>query len=222
MTEQERKQKWEAALRRYEATFYGDMPCASETVRYSMGRYRRTLRLARKEQARNRALPTKKMAVLLAAAICTLMMLSAAKQPITDSLIRIYERYIALMIREETTDAPEIIEDCYNTVGYLPKGYYRERVDKTGFSVQTVWRNRANEKLILYQTLYSATETMMGKESDYELISIRDIRVMYIERGGGRFYFFDFAGYAFELSGSRNVAEEEYILMISNLVKGGE
>ena len=53
-------------------------------------------------------------------------------------------------------------------------------------------------------------------------MSVLDVRVMYIEKSGQRFYFFDFAGYAFELSGSLNISEEEYIKMISNLVKRGE
>ncbi len=217
------KWKLESALQAYELCYYHDMPYETGRLDYSKRNYHQTLRKIKQvlsERKESAATSGKRLAFLLAAAICSLIMISAAKKPLTETFIRVYEKYIEFMIRGENEDAPEIIEKVYNVIGYLPKGYYRENVDKTGFSVQTIWRNRANEKLILYQTLYSSVETMMGKESEYEIRYVSDIEVMYIQRSGRCFYFWNFAGYTFELSGPMSITEEEYIRMIGNSLRG--
>ena len=87
--------------------------------------------------------------------------------------------------------------------------------------MQTMWRNEKNEKLILYQTLNSSFETMMGKEEDYEETNLMGVRIVIIEKSGRRFYFWNYAGYCFEFSGPLQVTEEEYLKMITNLLSVG-
>ena len=217
------KLKWESALQKYEHSYYRDMPYETGELSYSKRNYHQTLKKLKQTLAVKQdrvATSGKRLAILLAAAISSLVMISAAKKPLTDTFILVYEKYIEFIIRGEQKDAPESIEKVYNAIGYLPKGYYRENVDKTGFSVQTIWRNRENEKLILFQTLHSSVETMMGKESDYEMLFVSDMEVMYIERSGRRFYFWNYEGYPFELSGPLSITKEEYMLMIKNTLRG--
>ncbi len=214
--------KLETALKQYESNLYQDMPYEKTAPHYSVKNYLRTLRkIKRVSNTRESAVSVRKLAFLVAAVLCGLIMMSAARKPIVDSLVRVYEKYIEFMIRGESEDAPENIEKVYNILGYLPKGFYREDVYKTGFSVQTMWRNEKNEKLILYQTLNSSFETMMGKEEDYEETNLMGVRIVIIEKSGRRFYFWNYAGYCFEFSGPLQVTEEEYLKMITNLLSVG-
>ena len=215
--------KFESALQKYEQNFYADMPFEAHAPRYSTRNYMMTRRMIKDARVNGTSSTSaKRLAILLAAVISALVMISAARKPIADSLVRVYEKYIEFIIRGESEDAPEIIEKVFNTLGYLPKGYYRENVYETGFSVQTTWRNERNEKLILYQTLDSSVETMMGKEKDYQTLYLADVRIFFIEKSGRCFYFWNYRGYSFEFSGSSSIAEEEYMKMITNLLKGGE
>lgn len=215
--------KFESALRKYEQNFYDDMPFEANAPCYSKRNYMITRRMVKASCMHGASTPSaRRLAVLLAAVISALVMISAARKPAADSLVRVYEKYIEFMIRGESEDAPEVIEKVYNTLGYLPKGYYREDVYETGFSVQTTWRNERNEKLILYQTLDSSVETMMGKEKDYQTLYLADVRIFFIEKSGRCFYFWNYQGYSFEFGGSSSITEEEYMKMITNLLKRGE
>ncbi len=214
----ENRTKFKNALLICERSFYEELPY--EEIPYSKKTYRRTLKMIRTEQY-GRPLPVgKRLAVILAAALCSAMMLSAVKKPLKDFIVRTYEKYIAFIIRGENDQAPASLTTVYNQIGYLPAGYYREDIFKNGFSVQSIWRNRKNEKLILYQTLYSSTETMIGKKSDYVILYLSDIRIMITEKYGRKFFFWSFDGYTFELSGSAEITQEEYLKMIENLTGG--
>ena len=76
-----------------------------------------------------------------------------------------------------------------------------------------------NEKLILYQTLDSSIETIMGNINDYEMMYVENVEIISVEKNGRRFYFWSFEGYDFEFSGSLAISEEEFLKMIQNLLK---
>ena len=182
--------------------------------------YANSYRIKKDHTPKKSTQSSKKMAILVAVALCALIMVSATKKPLTDFLIRTYEEYIEFIVRGEPQDAPKVIEKVYyNLIGNLPQGYYRENVYKTGFSVQAIWKNHENEKLILYQTLDSSIETIMGNIDDYEMMYVENVEIISVEKNGRRFYFWSFEGYDFEFSGSLAISEEEFLKMIQNLLK---
>ena len=85
--------------------------------------------------------------------------------------------------------------------------------------MQAIWKNHENEKLILYQTLDSSIETIMGNINDYEMMYVENVEIISVEKNGRRFYFWSFEGYDFEFSGSLAISEEEFLKMIQNLLK---
>lgn len=213
----ENQEKLKSAFMRYEQEFFRNMPYDAE-ARHSAHRYRRTLKRIRQYEGNSASCIGRRLVIILVAAICSIAMLSAAKQPLTDFIVRTYEKYIEFMIRGKDENAPLSLLTIYNNIGYLPKGYYREDVFKNGFSAQSIWRNRENDKLVLYQTLYSSTETMIGNENDYGTFYLSDVRIMETEKFGRKIFFWSYQGYTFELSGSNKITHDEYIKMIGNLI----
>ena len=146
------------------------------------------------------------------------MTVKAFREPVVEFFTNIYEKIVEIFFDDDDiAKAPSEIENIY-TLGYVPDGYVEESFDSDELTTKIYWTN-GDDKIYFKQYTLDSETHLDNEISDYQIFCICDIKIAMIEKYGKRILFWNDDEYAFTLTMSVDVSEEDYVNMIKSTVE---
>ena len=146
------------------------------------------------------------------------MTVKAFREPVVEFFTNIYEKIVEIFFDDDDiAKAPSEIETIY-TLGYVPDGYVEESFDSDELTTKIYWTN-GDDKIYFKQYTLDSETHLDNEISDYQIFCICDIKIAMIEKYGKRILFWNDDEYAFTLTMSVDVSEEDYVNMIKSTVE---
>ena len=162
------------------------------------------------------------IAVVIALAFGLSMSVSAVREPVVKFFVHIYERFVEFFYDDDVvTKAPSTIETVY-TLGYVPEGYELESCDIADILTWMVWVNDVGEKIVFSQGLLCDYSLMDNENSDYEITSVNDITVAFLDKGSIKCYYWNERGYRFSIRISDGISQAILEQLIESLTEYNE
>lgn len=187
--------------------------------------YLRRMRRLIREQKRTSRFPravrsrVAAIAIALVVIVTCSMTVSAIREPIVEFFTNIYERFVeCFFCEDDMEEAPSTIETVY-VLGTVPDGYVMDEMVVGDLGIQFTWINENGEKLILSQVVLNGYSTLDAEESSYRIAERNGKKIAYTEKHGIRNYFWNFDGYAFMLTASGALPEEDVLVLIDSLTQ---
>lgn len=224
MTEREMsgRNKLREAMRICDLTYCDKFPSSNQEIHYSRKYLSKIEKLIQKSknpihQYFNTVGKCAAAVIAVAIISCSLMTVSAVREPIVEFFVHAYEKYIEIIYRSEDTEkVPETIETIY-TIECIPQGYeiYRYHIQKC--STEIMWINAQNEKISLSQYTLNSIYTMDNENSGYRMINSRDMEILCSEKGGLKIFYWNTYEYSFEFVVPDTFSDEACLSMIGSV-----
>lgn len=184
-------------------------PLENEEINFSKKQIR-----SKKKRLGKRAM----IAVLVALLLFTGMIsVSAVRDFVVDFAVNIYERFAELVFdKDDIAGAPSEIEVVY-IPNVLPFGYEKLEEHISVNEVKQIWRDENDGMIILTQLPMDTKSTLDTEDSVWETLYVSDIKVLIVEKYDKRSFFWNHFGYAFSLTVSNDVSQEDCIEMIASV-----
>ena len=226
MTDKEQKGKeiLKEALGDYELSFDEKYPPEEMDVVFSK-KYQKNIdrMLSGKQKSHPKFLNTSWKRVVASIVVVAMvfggsMTVKAFREPVVEFFTNIYEKIVEIFFDDDDiAKAPSEIETIY-TLGYVPDGYVEESFDSDELTTKIYWTN-GDDKIYFKQYTLDSETHLDNEISDYQIFCICDIKIAMIEKYGKRILFWNDDEYAFTLTMSVDVSEEDYVNMIKSTVE---
>lgn len=157
-------------------------------------------------------------ATMLIAFSCS-MTVKAVREPVVEFFTNIYEKLVEIFFGEDDiAKAPDTIETVY-TLGFIPDGYEVDRFIIDDSATSMLWRNAQGDMIVLSQGVLDGSFTVDVEESNCDIIERNGKKIVYAEKYGRRYFFWNSTEYEFSLTVSSNISEDEVFALIDSLKK---
>ena len=147
------------------------------------------------------------------------MTVKAVRKPIVEFITNIYEEFVEIFFeKDDVANAPDAIETVY-TLGFIPEGYNIEQSLIGDTLIFMVWKNETGEILIFSQNTLDASSILDTEESNYDVIEWGGHRIAFAEKYGAKHFYWNSDQYAFSLTVSSDMPQEQIFSLIDSLKK---
>jgi hypothetical protein len=162
------------------------------------------------------------IAVAIALTFGLSMSVSAVRKPVVEFFVNMYEKFVEFFYDDDVSaKAPSTIETVY-TLGYVPEGYELESCSIEKLVTGFVWTNDAGEQIVFSQGLLCEYSLMDNENSDYEITSVNDITVAFLDKGSIKCYYWNERGYRFSIRISDGISQAILEQLIESLTEYNE
>ena len=162
------------------------------------------------------------IAVAIALTFGLSMSVCAVRKPVVEFFVNMYEKFVEFFYDDDVSaKAPSTIETVY-TLGYVPEGYELESCDIADIVTWMVWVNDVGEEFVFSQGLLCDYSLMDNENSDYEITSVNDITVAFLDKGSIKCYYWNERGYRFSIRISDGISQAILEQLIESLTEYNE
>lgn len=149
----------------------------------------------------------------------SMMSISAVREPVVEFITNVYEKFVAIFFdKDDVAKAPDTIETVY-ILGIIPNEYKIDQFLIGDTLTYMTWKNETGERLVLSQDILKGSSMLDKEESNYDIIGWNGRRIAFAEKYGVKYFFWNSDEYAFSLTVSSNISQEEAFALIDSLKK---
>ncbi|MBE6664612.1 MAG: DUF4367 domain-containing protein [Ruminococcaceae bacterium] len=198
-------------------------PPTEEEIVYSKEYLKYMSRLIRKMRSpiRRFFITSGKRAVGIAAALMIFFgsVTVMAEGSVLHWVSEFYESYVKIYFEDDDVQkAPSTLETIYMPT-YIPEGYIlKQCLTETEWN-QITWENELKKRIILYQTILDSQITIDNENSNFQTLFVDDLKIAISFAQDKKSYFWNTNEYFFSLITSKDISDEEIILIIKSIQK---
>lgn len=158
------------------------------------------------------------IALVILLAFGASMSVSAVRKPVVEFIVNVYERFVEIFFGEEDiAEAPCEMDTIY-TLGKVPEGYELVEYQCVRCAVKFTWKNREGKMIRLSQQIINVKMTCDFEGSDYEVISLLGMKMVFVDKQGTKVLYWNSEEYAFSMRVPSEFSLEECALLIESLI----
>lgn len=157
------------------------------------------------------------IALVILLAFGASMSVSAVRKPVVEFIVNVYERFVEIFFGEDDMmEAPCGMDTIY-TLGNLPEGYELVEEYFSKSAIKFVWKDSDGHVIKFSQDIFDSKTTFDYENAGYQLLSVYNIKIAYIDKFGTKRLYWNSDDYAFLLRVPSNFSLEECADLIISL-----
>lgn len=160
------------------------------------------------------------LAALIASIVifAALMSVTASREPIIEFVKKIFPQFNEITLNEASVPPVDTIETEY-TLSYLPDGFVLDTYQKSDYSVFSIWKNEAGEKIVFSQKLIDLNSAI-DNESVYSELELNGLKAYWTEDEYGGTLRWSDSDYCFVIKVSSSIKSDIMTLQKNVSEKG--